>query len=145
VDLRPAHARHAPVREANGASGNQPEPVDTAVLVAAVERELQPEADPEHEAAGLDALAKRDVVAALAETVHRGARGADAREHRQVGTQDVVDPLAAEPLEGQLDRAHIPGAVLADREPHNVPLVDGRPDPSMRTAPRSARPTALNA
>src|SRR5438128_111872 len=59
VDLRPAYARHSPAREANGAPRNQPEADHAAVLVAAVERELQAEADPEHQAAGLDALAKR--------------------------------------------------------------------------------------
>ena len=40
---------------------------------------------------------------------------------------DVVDELGAEPPQRELDRAHVAGAVPADRDLHTRPLVDGSP------------------
>src|SRR6516165_9475945 len=47
LDLRPADTRHALVPQADGTAGNEPEAGDAAVLLGLVERELEPEADPE--------------------------------------------------------------------------------------------------
>ena len=77
-----------------------------------------------------EARAQRDVVAACAQPGHRGARGADAGQDGEVGAGDVVDELGAEPLEGDLDRAHVAGSVVADRDLHSRPFVDGSPAPS---------------
>ena len=76
---------------------------------------------------------------------HRRAGRADARQHREVGGRDVVDELGTEPAQRDLDRADVPGAVVADRDLHSRPFVDGIPDDSSRSAVRSARPTALYA
>ena len=92
-----------------------------------------------------DARPQRLVVAALAQAGHRGARRADAGQDGEIGSRDVVDELGAEPVERERDRAHVAGAVLADRDLHSRPFVDGSPSPSRATATRSARPTALNA
>ena len=77
--------------------------------------------------------------------VHRRARRADARQHGEIGARDVVDELGAEPAQRDLDRADVPGAVVADGDLHSIPFVDGMPADSARTAVRSARPTALYA
>src|SRR5258705_7338037 len=62
VDLRPAHARDASCLQARGASRDEAEPVDAAVLLRPVERELQAEADPEDRLLLLEPLAQRKVV-----------------------------------------------------------------------------------
>ena len=52
---------------------------------------------------------------------------ADARQHGEVGAGDVVDELGAEPAQRDLDRADVPGAVVADGDLHSSPFVDGMP------------------
>src|SRR5579872_4450458 len=145
VDTRPADARHAAFAQSHGAPGNEAETLDAAVLLALLERELQAEADSEHGTARVDARAQRVVEAALAEPVHRCGRRADARQHSEIRTRDVVDELDAETREGERNGTHVAGAVVADRDVHIVPFVDGIPSPSRRTATRNARPSALNA
>ena len=136
ADLGPAHARHAALVEPQRPAGHEAEPVDAAVLVRPVERELQTQADAEHRASRRDARSQRLVVAALAQARHRGARRADARQDGEIGVSDVVDDPRAEALERELDRADVAGAVLADRDLHSRPFVDGSPAPSR--APRRA-------
>src|SRR5262249_18302221 len=55
----------------------------------------------------------------------------------------VVDDLRPEAPQGDLDRADVPRPVVAHRDSHNRPLVEGIPADSSRRATRSARPTAL--
>ena len=146
ADLRPTRsAARARASQADGPARKQPEPGDEAVLLGLDERQLQAEADPEHRPALGAAPPQRDVMTALAEARHGGTRRADARQHREVGLVGVVDHLGAEPAEGDLDRAHVAGSVIADRDPHSRPFVDGSPLPSRLTATRRARPSALKA
>ena len=84
-------------------------------------------------------------MAALAQPVHRGARRADAGKNSEVGRAHVCRLGDSEPGEREPHAAHVAGAVLADRDVHSTPFVDGSPAPSVRTAARNARPTALNA
>src|SRR5262249_29840785 len=121
----------------------QAEAVDAAVLLGALDRELEAEADAEHGLRGRDPRTQRLVEALLAQLVHGRAGGADAGQHREVGARDVVGHLRAEPTQRDLDRADVPGAVIADRDLHSTPFVDGMPADSARSATRSARPTAL--
>ena len=65
---------------------------------------------------------------------HRGAGRADAREHGEVGVGDVVDELGAEAAQRDLDRADVPGAVVADGDLHRIPFVDGMPATPGRSA-----------
>ena len=60
---------------------------------------------------------------------------ADARQHGEVGARDVVDELGAEPAQRDLDRADVPGAVVADGDLHSSPFVDGMPADSTAAAP----------
>src|SRR4051812_21290365 len=82
---------------------------------------------------------------ARTQALHRRACGADARKHGKICTADVVGQHCPEPRERKGDRAHVAGAVFADRDVHRRPFVDGSPALSVCTATRSARPTALNA
>ena len=83
--------------------------------------------------------------------MHRRER-ADARQHHARGLSDhlrivgepSVGPDARQPL---LGRPQVADAVVEHRDqrrPHRVPLVDGTPRPSMRTALRRQRATPLN-
>src|SRR4051794_9063945 len=145
ADLRPAHAGHTAFLDAHRAARNETEPLHPAVLPRPFERQLQAEADAEHRAPRRDAGTQRLVMAAVAQPRHRRARRSDPGKHRKVGGGDVRDDRCSEPLERELDRTDVAGPVLADRDPHRTPFVDGRPAPSRATATRSARPTALNA
>src|SRR5579862_3328279 len=145
VDLGPAHPRHASLADPLCAAEEQAEAWDAPVLLRPLERELQAEADSENRTTVVEALSQRLVVTARAEPVHRGAGAADARQHREVRAADVVREARAQPRERQRDRAQVAGAVLADGDVHSTPFVDGNPALSLRTAARSARPTALNA
>src|SRR5258708_3048335 len=145
VDVGPAHARDASFQQARRAARDETEPGDAVVLVRPVERELQAETDPEDRPVLLEPLAQHDVVRALAEARHRGARRADARQHCEISCADVGGDLGAEPAERDLHGAHVAGAVAADRDVHRIPFVDGMPAPAGATAIARARPTALNA
>src|SRR5437763_7892310 len=145
VDVGPADARDAALAQAHRAAGDDAEPFHAAVLLRLVERELQPEADAEHGPAVVHSVAERVVEPAPAQAVHRRARRSNAGKHREVRSRDVAGQARAEARERDLDRARIPGAVVADRDIHMTPFVDGMPSPSRFTATRSARPTALNA
>ena len=118
---------HRPARQ-------DPEPVDAAVLLRVLERELEPEADAEHRPLLGDPRAQRVVEPLPPQLVHRRAGRADARQHGEVGAGDVVDELGAEPAQRDLDRADVPGAVVADGDLHSMPFVDGMPDDSTRSA-----------
>src|SRR4051794_6312991 len=145
VHIRPADARHALGLDPHRAAGDEPETGDAAVLLALLERELQPEADAERR---LRARTEHVDEPAVAQALHRRARRADAGQHREVGGLHVVDQLGTEPCEGKLHRADVAGAVTADRNrlAHNTPFVEGSSAASpTRLASRSARPTALNA
>src|SRR5690348_12612103 len=145
VHVSPAHARDAPRADALGAPGDEAEARHAAALVRPVERQLQSETDPEDRPPRAEALPQRDVVATAAQAGQRRRRRAHAGEHGDICAGDIRDHVDAVPAERKLDRAHVARAVLADRRVHIVPLVEGRPSPSARTALRSARPTALNA
>src|SRR5712691_475512 len=145
VDLGPADARHAPLAEAHGASRQDAETLDPAVLLRLLERELKPEANAEHRLALRDARAQDVVEPAGAQAAHRSRGRTDAGKDGQVRGPGVAADFGAEPLERERDGAHVPGSVLADRDSHSVPFVEGIPADSRRTAARSARPTALNA
>ena len=130
LDGRPADARHTLAVQADRTPRDDAEPCDATVLLALVERELQPEAD--HVRRG-------------AEAFHRRARGADARQDREIRAGKIVGQVGAEAAQRELDRAHVAGAVARDRDVHRIPFVEGINEPSGRSAARSARPTALNA
>src|SRR4051794_30506298 len=136
LDHRPAHPRHAALTEANRLAGKQTQSRDPAVLLTPLERELQPETDPEHGLPFGHARTKRLVVAALAQPGVRRPGGADAGKNGQVGTPHVLDELAAEPLERERDRADVARAVAAERDVHRSPFVDGSPSDSVLTAAR---------
>ena len=64
-------------------------------------------------------------------------------QHGEVGARDVVDELGAEPAHRDLDRADVPGAVVADGDLHSFPFVDGIParlDPQRGLAARARLP-----
>ena len=82
---------------------------------------------------------------ALAKPLHRRGGRADAGQHGEIGALDVVGEESAQARERERDRADVAGAVLANRDVHSAPFVDGTPSLSTRTAARSARPTALKA
>ena len=141
----PADARDPITLQADRLARKEAQPGYAAVLLGLLDRQLQTEADAEHGAAVGVAGAERDVVAAHAQALHRGACRADPRQDGEIGVVDVGSQLGAETAERDLDRAHVAGAVLADRDSHNRPFVDGSPAPSRAVATRSARPRALNA
>jgi hypothetical protein len=94
VRPRPSRCAARARPAADAPAGQEAEPVDAAVLLRPLERELEPEADAEHRPLLGDALAERVVEALRAELVHRRARRADAGQHREVGAGDVVDDSA---------------------------------------------------
>src|SRR5690348_8672903 len=144
VNLRPADPRHAARAQALGAAGNQPEPGHTTVLLRRLERELEAEADAENRPVGSEPLAERLVVAALPQAGHRGPCGTDAGQHGEIRVENVGRLLDAEPRECEPNAADIARAVLAHRDVHSTPFVDGMSADSIRTASPSARPSALN-
>ena len=85
------------------------------------------------------ARAQRLVEPLLPQLGHRRAGRADARQHREVGARDVVDELGAEAAQRDLDRADVPGAVVADGDLHSRPFVDGMPDDSCAQRGLAAR------
>src|ERR1044071_310837 len=130
VDLGPADARNAALLQPLRAPVDEPEALHAAVLVGPLERELEAEADAEHRPSRVVALAQGGIVTALPQTCQRSARRADAGKDGEVRPTRVVHDLRAEAAEGDLDRAHVAGAVPADRDVHRSPFVDGRPAPS---------------
>src|SRR5262245_34944997 len=145
VDAGPADARDASFAQAHRAAGHDAEPLDAAVLLGLVERELETEADAEDRTVVGDAHAQRLVEAAPAKSVHRRAGRADSRQDGEIRAGDVVREARTEPRERDLDRTCVAGAVVADRDSHTTPFVEGMPSLSRLAATRSARPTALNA
>src|SRR4051794_38724747 len=145
LDVGPADAWDASLAQPRRAPRHEAESLHASVLLRPVERQLEAEADAQDRCARVEPRAQRVVVAARAQTVHRRARRADAGQHCEVCAADVVGDRRAEPAERDLDGAHVPGAVAADRDVHRRPFVDGTPVPEVATAAASARPTALNA
>ena len=146
----PADPRYAALSQPHGAAGEQAEAGDTAVLVGLLERQLKPEADAERRFAGGDASPQRLVQAPFAEDGHRARRRANSGQHGEAGRGHLRWRLGdanfgAQAREGREDGANVARAVVADRDLHKSPLVEGMPASSARTAWRSARPTALYA
>ena len=132
-----------------------------AVLVAALEQELQPEADAEERPVGGDPGADR-----LDEAAPRAAGPSPAPRRRRPGTTSASAPSRSparsrrrtrRPTRGQrlLDADEVAGAVVDDRDPRALGAAVIRASPSSRRrrvrrgsgsqATRSARPSALNA
>ena len=84
LDSSPADARDATIPQPNGSPGKQAEARDAAVLLGLLERELQPEADPERRAAACDPASQRLVEAPIAQA--RSSRSPPTR--RRAARQD---------------------------------------------------------
>ena len=68
------------------------EPLRTAELIRAVERELHPEADTEVRRAGVHELDERRIQTRRAQVLHRPRVRSDAREHEPVGAAQLALP-----------------------------------------------------
>ena len=147
--------------EADGAAGQDPEGLG-AVLVAALEQQLEAEADAEERAIRRDPGADRLDEAAVAQPVHRGSGRADARHDAAGPGRRCRSPVTARwtrapaVVERLLDRDEVAGAVVDDGDARSAgghirhpsdPFVDATPvrRGSGSHATRSARPSALNA
>ena len=144
--------------ETDGAAGQDPQGLG-AVLVAALEQQLEAEADAQERAIGVDPGPDRLEEAALAKPVHRRSGRADARDHQEVRVVDVVAGRRAADAgsggrERLLDRHQVAGAVVHDDDARRIrarhpsdPFVEATPvrRGSGSHAIRSARPSALNA
>ena len=91
VERVPADVRHDEVvpGEPPDGPGDHAEPLHAAALFAAVEEELQPEADAHERLAGRDVIAQRVHEPARLQDVHRAAVRADAREYQPVRARDL--------------------------------------------------------
>ncbi len=125
-----------------------------AVLVAAVEEELHPQADAQEGAVGGDPAPDRLHEPAPSQPFHRGPGRTDAGHHEGVGAGQVrlpvrQDDLGAGRAQGLVDAHEVAGAVVDDGDPGHprLPFVEAAPPRrgSGATATRSARPRALNA
>src|SRR5581483_914809 len=121
------------------------EPVDAAVLLRPLDRELEAEADAEHRPVQRKPLAQHRVEPLRVQLRHRRPCRPDPGKHREIGARHVVRQLCAESAQRDLDRADVARAVITDRDLHRIPFVEGMPADSVRNAVRSARPTALYA
>jgi hypothetical protein len=104
LDRSPADSRDPTRTKANGAAWEKCEARDSTILLRLVERELEPETDPERGATRCDPLPERIVEPPLAEAAHRALCRADPRQHSEIGCCDVTgarrDPsVCAEALE----------------------------------------------
>ena len=136
-----------------------------AVLVAALEEQLEAEADPEERAVVGDPAPDRVDEPGPLQTLHCGRRRADAGHDERVGVPEVVGTRRADDVRPDghkrlLDADEVARAVVDDREPRQAPGA-GRVAPLIRASPssrplprrrgsgsqaaRSARPSALNA
>ena len=128
----PSRCGERALREPHGASWQEGKSTDATVLVRRLERQLEAQADPERRLSHGDPLSESVVERAGGETLHGGARRAHAGENGEIGARHHLRVarrvrVGAEALEGQDDRAHVAGAVLADGDPHRSPFVDGTP------------------
>src|SRR5581483_6581665 len=142
VERRPADPRHALALDSRNPARNKAEARDAAVLVALLERELEPETDAERRPL---AHAQRVGYTALVEPAHRAAGRADARQDREVRALDgarVRRDRRVDPEPAQCDRnaTRVAGAVVAHDDVHSEPFVDGTPTFPCATATRSALP-----
>ncbi len=131
-----------------------------AILVAPLEQELEPEADPEERAAGGQPAPDRRREAPAVEARHRRFRRPDARHDQRIrpakglGIPSDRD-VGADGRQRLVDAHEIAGAVIDHRDPWpsrrdrhpRVPFVDATPSRrgSGSQAIRRARPSALNA
>ena len=160
LDLVPADVREGRgVLEPDRAPGEDAER-RRAVLVAAVEQELEPEADAEERPVGGEPRADRVGQAVPVEPRHRRFGRADARDDRAHPRRAGASPsratvdLGADGRERLVDADEVAGAVVDDRDAwprrrasSEGPLVEATPSRrgSGSQATRSARPSALNA
>ena len=148
AELTTARSHSGPSRPQR--PGSSPEPRKARRLGAALEQELQSEADAEERLAGAgvgqDRLAPRRV------QHRRRLEVADARHDQPVGAGDLRRRVRREHLgagRGQrlAHRRQVAGAIVDQRDPHNSPLVLGSivfSCLSFEQATRSARANALN-
>ena len=147
-------------------AGQQAEPVGAAELLAALEEQLQAEADAEDRRPRRGPLGEQLVEAGRADPLHRPREGADAGQDQPVGGADRLGVGAdrgarADVLERLLDRAQVAHPVVRaiDALPAAIrgrssrsafrafPWCEGTPvsSGSIETATRSARAKALKA
>ena len=69
-------------------SREEAETVDSAVLLALLERELEAEADAERRPPAVNALAERVIQPARAQPVHRARRRPHPGQHGEIGLDD---------------------------------------------------------
>ena len=120
-----------------------------AHLIALLEQELHPQADPHEGFSQADVVKQRLDPAAFSQVVHGVAEGTHTGEDDGGGAAQLLrlrdDPrLVADRLEGLLHAAQVAHAVVDDGD-HRVPLVEGTPlRPSSRAAAiRRASPSPL--
>jgi hypothetical protein len=131
----PAHVRHLDRRiggrEPHHPPGQDRQPAHRAVLLALVEQDLEPQADPQVRLAGVDRVADRIFQAALDQAVHERRERSLARHHDLVrGAHHVGvaghDHLGLDRGQGLGHRPQV-AAAHVDHRDHvvNVPLVEG--------------------
>ncbi len=137
LDLVPADVRERRgILEADGPAGEDPEG-RRAVLVARLEEELQPEADPEERPVLREpAPDRRDEPVAL-QARHRGGRRPDPRDDERVRATDGLRvahdrDVRADGREGLLDADEVAGAVVDDGDERahahpRAPFVEATP------------------
>ncbi len=145
---RPAPSRCA-ARGPRGAGrarpGRSPSPATPPSSSDSSSASWRPRQMPSVGAAAGDPLAERLVEPALAQPVHRACRPSrrpaarrGRRRQRRPGSV-VARRSAPSRSNASDDRAHVPGAVLADRDVHTRPFVDGMPRRSRAGRRRAAR------
>ena len=133
---RPSRSRTRGPGAARGLERHRPPPSHQARAQAETDAEDRPVLREPRASAASCPRARSPAIAARAIRRPAGRRG------RRRGRRRRAPRRAAR---SGPDRAHVAGSVLADRNLHSRPFVDGSPAPSERTAARRRAPTALNA